>query len=134
MEMVSATGGIKVVMVDDDVFLTRTVGMLLRKKGYIVNVFDKGVDAVKYFFDELPDVVILNSRLPDCNGCFIAGLLEKMDKTEKLLIIFLSVMETDRDKISKTGKAVFLQKPFDMGKLIDVIERNTHNSSLAISS
>jgi DNA-binding response OmpR family regulator len=127
-------GGIKVVIVDDDVLLTRTINIILKQRGYAVTVFNKGVDAVQYFFEELPDVILLNSKLPDCDGCFIARLLEKMDKFNKLLIIFLSVMETDRNKIEGKTNLVFLQKPFDTGKLIEIIERKLKNQSLAIGS
>lgn len=127
-------GGIKVVMVDDDVFLTRTIDIVLEKRGYTVRVFNKGVDAVKSFFEELPDVVLLNSKLPDCDGWFITRLLEKMDNSNKLLIIFLSVMETDRNKIDGKTNLVFLQKPFDTGKLIEVIEGKLRNQSLVIGS
>ena len=127
-------GGINVVIVDDDLLLTRTIGILLKQRGYAVTVFNKGVDAVQYFFEELPDVILLNSKLPDCDGCFIARLLEKMDDFNKLLIIFLSVMETDRNKIEGKQNIVFLQKPFDTGKLIELIERKLKNPSLAIGS
>lgn len=122
------------VIVDDDVLLTRTIGILLKQRGYAVTIFNKGVDAVQYFFEELPDVILLNSKLPDCDGCFIARLLEKMDNFNKLLIIFLSVMETDRNKIEGKTNLVFLQKPFDTGKLIEIIERKLKNQSLAIGS
>ena len=122
------------VIVDDDLLLTRTIGILLKQRGYAVTVFNKGVDAVQYFFEELPDVILLNSKLPDCDGCFIARLLEKMDDFNKLLIIFLSVMETDRNKIEGKQNIVFLQKPFDTGKLIELIERKLKNPSLAIGS
>jgi DNA-binding response OmpR family regulator len=131
---VKAMGGINVVIVDDDLLLTRTIGILLKQRGYAVTVFNKGVDAVQYFFEELPDVILLNSKLPDCDGCFIARLLEKMDDFNKLLIIFLSVMETDRNKIEGKQNIVFLQKPFDTGKLIELIERKLKNPSLAIGS
>ena len=122
------------VMVDDDTLLTRTVDIVLKQRGYAVTVFNSGVDAVKSFFKELPDVVLLNSKLPDCDGCFIARLLEKMDDSNKLLIIFLSVMETDRNKIEGNENLVFLQKPFDTGKLVNVIERKLNNQSLKIGS
>ena len=122
------------VIVDDDVLLTRTIDILLKQRGYEVAVFNKGVDAVQHFFKELPDVILLNSKLPDCSGCFIAGLLEKKDNFNKVLIIFLSVMESDRSKIEGKTNIVFLQKPFDTGKLIELIERKLKNPSLAIGS
>jgi DNA-binding response OmpR family regulator len=131
---VKAMGGMKVVIVDDDVLLTRTLGILLKQRGYEVEVFNKGVDAIQRFFEELPDVILLNSRLPDCEGCFIARLLEKMDDFNKLLIIFLSVMETDRSKTEGKTNIVFLQKPFDTGKLIELIEGKLKNPSLAVGS
>ena len=42
----------KVLIVDDDSLLSKTIDMCLSKRGHDVKVFYSGVDAVKYLFEE----------------------------------------------------------------------------------
>ena len=68
----------RIVIVDDNSLLAKAVEICLNKRGYDFNVFYKGADAVKYLFEEKPDLVLLNIRLPDCDGWFLAKLLNKL--------------------------------------------------------
>ena len=114
----------KVVVVDDDTLLSKTIDMCLSKRGHDVKVFYSGVDAVKYLFEEKPDSIVLDVRLPDCNGWFIASLLEKLEGLEKIPLIVISVLEPDRRKVAETKPYAYIQKPFDMGQLVQTVERS----------
>ena len=112
----------KIVIVDDDALLSKTIDMYLSKKGHDVKVVYTGVDAVKHLFEEKPDSVLLDIRLPDCDGWFIAKLLEKLEWAKKVPLIVISVLEPDRGKIAETKPYAYIQKPFDMGQLIQAVE------------
>jgi DNA-binding response OmpR family regulator len=127
-------GGKKIVIVDDDVLLTRTLDILLVKKGYDVRVFNRGVDAVTHFFRESPDIVLLNSKLADCNCSFIIKLLGKLENLNNTNIILLSVIETDSRMIEGIENSVFLQKPFDTGRLLEIIDRMIDGRYLSVKT
>ena len=112
----------KIVIVDDDALLSKTIDMCLSKKGHHVKVVYTGVDAVKHLFDEKPDSILLDIKLPDCDGWFIAKLLDKLESTKKVPLIVISVLEPDRGKIAETKPYAYIQKPFDMGQLIQAVE------------
>jgi len=114
----------KVVIIDDDTLLSKTIDICLSKRGYDVRVFYSGVDAVKYLFEEKPDSVVLDIRLPDCDGWFIARLLEKLEWMEKVPVIVISVVEPDRREIAEVKPYACIQKPFDMGQLVQTVERS----------
>jgi DNA-binding response OmpR family regulator len=113
----------RILIVDDDSLLAKTMDMCLKKKGYDVKVFYKGVDAVKYLFEEKPDLVLLDIRLPDCDGWFLAKLLEKLELAERVPLVVISVLEPDRGKVAETKPYAYIQKPFDMAQLMQVVER-----------
>lgn len=113
----------RILIVDDDCLLAKTIDMCLSKKGYDVKVFYKGVDAVKYLFEEKPDLVLLDIRLPDCDGWFLAKLLEKLELVERVPLVFISVLEPDRGKVAEAKPYAYIQKPFDMAQLMQVVER-----------
>jgi len=114
----------KVLIVDDDSLISRTIDMCLSKRGHDVKVFYNGVDAVKYLFEDKPDSVVLDIRLPDCDGWFIARLLEKLEWLEKVPIIVISVLEPDRREIAELKPYAYIQKPFDMGQLLQTVENS----------
>jgi len=112
----------KVLIVDDDSLLVKTIDMCLSKKGYDVKVFYKGADAVKYLFEEKPDLVLLDIRLPDCDGWFLAKILEKLELAEKVPLVVISVLEPDRIKVAEAKPYAYIQKPFDIAQLMQVVE------------
>ena len=113
----------RILIVDDDSLLAKTIDMCLSKKGYDVKVFYKGVDAVKYLFEEKPDLILLDIRLPDCDGWFLAKLLEKLELAERVPLVVISVLEPDRGKVAEAKPYAYIQKPFDMAQLMQVVER-----------
>ncbi|MGB2799572.1 MAG: response regulator [Dehalococcoidia bacterium] len=114
----------KVLIVDDDSLLSKTIDMCLSKRGHDVKVFYSGVDAVKYLFEEKPDSIVLDIRLPDCDGWFIAKFLEKLEWFEKVPFIVISVLEPDRRQIAELKPYAYIQKPFDMGQLLQTVENS----------
>jgi DNA-binding response OmpR family regulator len=113
----------RILIVDDDSLLAKTIDMCLSKKGYDVKVFYKGADAVKYLFEEKPDLVLLDIRLPDCDGWFLAKLMEKLELAERVPLVVISVLEPDRGKVAEAKPYAYIQKPFDMAQLMQVVER-----------
>jgi DNA-binding response OmpR family regulator len=118
------TGRKKILIVDDDSLVARTIDMCLSKKGYDVKALYNGVDAVKYLFEEKPDSIILDIRLPDCDGWFIAKLLEKLEWAKEVPLIVVSVLEPDGRKIAEANPYAYIHKPFDMGQLVQTIDES----------
>jgi len=112
----------KIIVVNDDSILSKTIDMCLSKRGHDVKVFRSGADAVKYLFEDTPDSVLLDIRLPDCDGWFIAQLFEKLEWLEKVPIIVISVLEPDRRKVAEFKPYAYISKPFDMGQLVETVE------------
>jgi len=118
----TAVGRKKIVIVDDDALLSKTIDMCLTKKGHDVKVVYSGVDAVKHLFEEKPDSILLDIKLPDCDGWFIAKLLQKFEWGKMVPLIVISVLEPDRGKVAEVKPYAYIQKPFDMGQLMQVVE------------
>ena len=113
----------KIVVVDDDPLISKTINMCLSKRGHDVRVFHSGADVVRYLFDEKPDSILLDIKLPDCDGWFIAKLLEKFNWASAVPVIIMSVLEPDRKKVAEFKPHAYIQKPFDMGFLIQAVEQ-----------
>ena len=122
----------KILIVDDNHLLSKTLDICLSKKGHDVKVSYNGADAVSQLLREIPDSIVLDVRLPDCDGWFIATLLGKFGWAKTVPLIMMSVLEPDTRKIAEIKPYAYVQKPFDMGQLIQTIEGSLSNPQVAI--
>jgi DNA-binding response OmpR family regulator len=121
---VTGMGGKKILIVDDDHLLTRTIDMGLRNRGYEVKVIYSAAAAVKSLIHEKPDLIVLDIRLPDCDGWFIPELLRELEMSQGVAVIVMSVLDPDREMIKLNKPYAFIQKPFDMGEFLHLVERS----------
>jgi DNA-binding response OmpR family regulator len=121
--------GKKILIVDDDHLLTRTIDMGLRNRGYEVKVIYSAAAAVKSLIHEKPDLIVLDIRLPDCDGWFIPELLRELEMAQGVAVIVMSVLDPDREMIKLNKPYAFIQKPFDMGEFIHLVERSLATSA-----
>ena len=119
----------KILVVDDDSLVAQTIDLCLRKRGYEVKSLYNGVDAVKYLFEEKPDSIILDIRLPDCDGWFIAKLLDKLDWGKEVPLIVISVLEPDQKRIAEASPHAYIHKPFDMEQLMQTVDTSVSSGS-----
>ena len=78
--------GIKIFVIEDDKFYNSVVTNFLKLKGFIVNSFLSGEDAIAYN-DTTPDIALVDYNLPGLNGIeTMKTLLKKYPKAEFLLI------------------------------------------------
>jgi len=117
-------GGKKILIVDDDHLLTRTIDLGLRNRGYEVKVIYSAAAAVKSLIQEKPDLIVLDIRLPDCDGWFIPELLRELEMAQGVAVIVMSVLDPDREMIKLNKPYAFIQKPFDMGEFLHLVERS----------
>ena len=68
--------------------------------------------------------MLLDIRLPDCDGWFLARLLDKLGLAEEVPLIVISALEPDREKVAEARPYAYIRKPFDMAELTQVVERS----------
>lgn len=103
------------IMVVDD---TETnIDLLLDTLGdeYDVRVATDGVLALKYIFDEQPDLILLDIMMPKMDGYQVCESLKQDKITKDIPIIFLTAMNDDDDEAKGLllGAADYITKPFN---------------------
>ena len=68
----------RILLVDDEVALQRTVATVLRNGGYDVVISATGGDALRQAKDASPDLVVLDLGLPDLDGLEVRRRLRPM--------------------------------------------------------
>ena len=107
----------RVLVVDDDETIRRTLRINLRARGYDVEEVATGRDALSTVEDAPPDLVILDLGLPDVDG---VEVLRRMRRTSRVPVVVLSARQQSDDKVEALDEGAddYVTKPFGMDELM----------------
>lgn len=113
----------KVLVADDSVTLQKVVKSVLSQQGFDVVLADDGVEAIRKFYQERPDVVICDILMPKMNGYLVCRLLKEDWSAEATPFIMLTSQDaaSDRYRGIKTGASAYLSKDFDASMLVEAV-------------
>lgn len=113
---------IKVLYVEDELFLGKIVKETLESRGFEVVMETDGADVVRTFQDEQPDICVLDVMLPHKSGFEIAEDIRKLN--DDVPVIFLTAKTQTDDVVHgfRIGANDYIRKPFSMEELIVRIE------------
>jgi DNA-binding response OmpR family regulator len=115
----------KVMLVEDDRFLSSLIKARLEKDGLmVVQAFD-GDDAIKNLPDAHPDLVILDLIMPKTNGFEVLKAISLMPGLERTPVVIVSNLAQDSDieKARQLGaKEYFVKVKISIDDLIGKIE------------
>jgi DNA-binding NtrC family response regulator len=111
----------KILLVDDEEKFTEVLSERLISRGFNVEIAHSGPAAIAKVKDKLYDAVILDLAMPEMDG--IAALKQLLREKPYLQIIFLTGHATLAKGIEavKLGALDFIEKPVDIGKLIEKV-------------
>lgn len=109
----------KILIVEDDLDVAEMLNAYFRVQGYEVFTVNWGEDGVRAGQTILPDLVILDIRLPDIDGFEVARRLRVDRRTNEIPIIFLTEKRERVDRLQgfEVGADDYITKPFDVQEL-----------------
>ncbi|CAN5514941.1 response regulator transcription factor [soil metagenome] len=107
----------KILLIDDDALIRRSVKYQLEREGYQISTAEDGEEALAAARAEQPDLILLDIGLPDYNGLDLARTLQRELKAP---IIFLTARNQEIDIVVglELGAEDYIGKPFGMRELI----------------
>lgn len=107
----------RVLVVDDDETIRRTLRINLRARGYEVEEVGSGRDALSTLEDAPPDLVILDLGLPDLDG---VEVLRRLRRSSRVPVVVLSARQQSDDKVEALDEGAddYVTKPFGMDELM----------------
>lgn len=120
--------GHRILVVDDDEGIVEVVQIVLESEGYEVDTCMNGEGLQHLTADNLPDLILLDVLLAGDDGRDICRSLKKNELTKNIPVIMLSA-HSDASKVADVGGADdFLEKPFDVDVLIDIVAKHLTSS------
>jgi len=114
----------KILVVDDEVDLVKTIQFSLELEGYKVLVSYNGEDALAQARKENPDLILLDIMLPKLDGYKVCRLLKFDEQYKHIPILMMTAKTQEKDKLmgKETGANEYITKPFDMEELTEKIK------------
>ena len=114
-------GKAKILVVDDDPNLRKTLADILRVKGYATAVAANGAEAIAAAEQEMCSLALIDLMLPDMPGLEVMARIKAISPlTEAIILTGHASMDT---AIEATGQGAFsyLLKPYQMDELLQKI-------------
>ncbi len=118
-------GGLRVLVVDDNIDAAETLGALLEFSGHQVRLAHTGAEALTMAAAQLPQVVFMDIGLPDISGYEAALALRAMHDMAGARIIALTGWGalSDKERSSAAGFDQHLTKPVDFNQLLAALQQ-----------
>jgi two-component system, OmpR family, KDP operon response regulator KdpE len=107
----------RILFVDDDRGIQRTVGPLLSSRGFDVEMAGSGAEALKAVSARPPDLVLLDLMLPDIDGIDVCRRIRERMSTP-IIVLSGRTAETDKVQALDAGADDYVTKPFGSEELL----------------
>lgn len=107
----------RVLIVDDEPRLTRTLSMGLRAEGCVAVISDNGIDGLHHAIEEEFDVILLDIMLPGMSGYEVLRRMRAAQVWTPVLMLTAKDGEMDETDAFDLGADDYLTKPFSFNVL-----------------
>ena len=121
-----------ILIVDDTIYNIQLLSLMLVRQGYKVQQATSGLEALEKVEQELPDIILLDIRMPALNGYEVCIRLKANPVTKDIPIIFISSVEEPSEKVEafSVGGVDYISKPFQLIEVLARIETHLRLCSL----
>ena len=120
---------IKVLLVDDEEEFVRTLSERIQLRDIGSKVVLDGEKAVESLEEEIPDVMVLDLKMPGMNGIEVLKKVKEAYPQVKVVMLTGHGSEKDEEEARKLGAFDYLQKPSGLERIIDSIKK-TYRSAI----
>ncbi|MGP8126861.1 MAG: response regulator [Candidatus Bathyarchaeia archaeon] len=126
------TESARILVIDDEESIRRTVSMTLKHAGYVVDTAENGKQAVEKSAANFYNLVLIDIRLPDMEGTELLTVLK--ETTPRMIKIILTGFPALENAVKAINKGVdgYLIKPVNTDELLrfikEFLEKQKHES------
>jgi DNA-binding NtrC family response regulator len=117
----------KVLVVDDNRFLTSIIQEILEEDGCEVMTANDGIDGYSAYLLFEPDLVITDIQMPGKNGLEMMALIRTHDPMIETIYMSGDISSFRASLLEEEKKypVTFFEKPFPLGRLTQFVSRST---------
>ncbi|HTY25485.1 MAG TPA: response regulator [Desulfomonilaceae bacterium] len=113
----------KVLMVDDEEDFVKTLSERMKMRDLDSDVALDGEQALQRVEDDIPDVMVLDLKMPGIDGLEVLRRVRKAYPQIQVIILTGHGSEKDEAEARRLGAFEYLQKPVDIEKLLHTLRQ-----------
>ena len=116
-----------ILVVDDNHDNAEIIRQYLEVRGYPITVAHSGDEALALFETVRPSLVLLDVMMPGRDGWDTCRLMKQhpeLGKTVRIIMVTALDDWGDKRQAIETGADDYVEKPFDLSRLAQMVERN----------
>lgn len=125
-----APAGHRIMIFDDDTDLLEVCSIILRTKKFDVIARNKCNEIIADVENSKPDVILMDNWIPDTGGVKATQMIKNNDQLRNIPVIFFSANSNIAQLSTEAGADYYLQKPFDLSELENVVTTAIHKRVL----
>ena len=112
----------KILVVDDERDICRMISNILKEEGYKVDKAYDGEQAIRKVKARGYNLMLLDYKLPDIDGINVLKEIRRIKPSLKVIMISAYGSPSIKSMAKKLGAYRFLDKPFDLNRLIKIVK------------
>jgi PAS domain S-box-containing protein len=119
--------GKTILVVEDDIYNAAYIKEILSNTGLNIIHTENGLEAVQLAKTQLPDLVLMDIRLPDITGYEAINLIKQHNPDLKIIVQTAYAAHDDRQKAINAGCVDYISKPIKRNLLLSIISNHLKN-------
>ena len=113
----------RILIVDDDMSIRQVLKEIVTVYGYTALMSDSARDAISMLAKEKVDLVLLDLRMPEISGEEFLDFIRKKGFKTPVVVVSAHVDKEMARSLGKMGISGIISKPFEVERVIDVMNR-----------
>ena len=113
----------RILIVDDNMSLCKTLSFILRRKGYAASIAKNGSEAITKIKKRPFDIIFMDIKMPFMNGVETYKKIKKIRPEATTVMMTAYAVEDLVQDVLKEGVYDIIYKPLDMEKVVSLIEK-----------
>jgi len=119
----------RILIAEDNKFTAMQYEKILESQNYLVEIAIDGDECIKKYTKSISedsdnarfDVLLLDHSMPNRTGAEVAGDILSLNPDQKIIIASAYALSTEKNYSKLKDKVTFLQKPFELVKLLELV-------------
>jgi DNA-binding NtrC family response regulator len=113
----------KILIIDDDATVRRSLEVALKNNGYEVDVAENGKEAIEKSNVNFYNLALIDIRLPDMEGTrLLTTMRDTVPRMVKIIVTGYPSLQNAMDALNR-GADAYILKPFDLTKVLQTINQ-----------
>jgi DNA-binding response OmpR family regulator len=108
----------KILIVDDEAAIRDSLGRKLRREGFNVSLAANGLEGLRAFHTERPDLVVLDIVMPEMSGLTVCQRIREVAETPVMMLSAQAITEEDIIEGLRAGADEYLVKPIRLNEFV----------------